>query len=270
MPEPAGVVAQAAARLRDAAARRVPCAPVRDIAGTSDVQLAYQIQAANIGRELAAGRRQVGRKIGLTSPAVQQQLGVNQPDFGTLLDSMAVRPGGDADMGRLLQPRVEGEIAFWLGADLDGELGGVEDIRLGRRGRGRGHRDCRQPDHRLGHHDRGHRGRQRVERAVRDLGRHRAADRVRATPGDHEPDRERPGCLRRHRLSLPGRSAGRGAVAGQGGGGCRRTATGCGEIVLSGALGPMVPVAAGDQVSVEISALGAVAVRFTGEGGADG
>ena len=269
MPEPAGVVAQAAARLRDAAARRVPCAPVRDIAGTSDVRLAYQIQAANIGRELAAGRRRVGRKIGLTSPAVQQQLGVNQPDFGTLLDSMALRPGGDADMGGLLQPKVEGEIAFWLGADLDGELGGVEDIRPAVAAAAAA---IEIVDSRILGWD----------ITIVDTVADNASSGLFVTSAGTVPLTAFEPREVIMNLTVNGQvvSAGTGSA-------ClgdpltavlwlarAAAAVGeplrAGEVVLSGALGPMVPVAAGDQVSVEISALGTVAVRFTGEDGADG
>ena len=71
---------------------------------------------------MAAGARAVGRKIGLTSAAVQAQLGVDRPDFGVLLEDMQVAEGTPVSMDRLLQPKVEAEIVFVLGADLDGEV----------------------------------------------------------------------------------------------------------------------------------------------------
>src|SRR5262249_24094104 len=68
------------------------------------------------------GRRIVGRKIGLTSKAVQQQLGVDQPDYGVLFDDMELLDGCEFDATRLIQPKAEGEIAFVVGRDLDDEM----------------------------------------------------------------------------------------------------------------------------------------------------
>jgi len=116
-------IAAAAARLAEASASGVPCAPVRDLIGRDDLAAAYAVQAALTERRLAAGARITGRKIGLTSEAVQRQLGVDQPDFGVLFDDMAYADGGAVPAGRILQPRVEAEIAFVLRADLaDGPL----------------------------------------------------------------------------------------------------------------------------------------------------
>ena len=84
-----------------------------------DIDLAYQISHAMLQRRLADGERIIGRKIGVTSRAVQDMLGVHQPDFGTLTDAMAFTthmPIGE----RLIQPRAEGEIAFVLSRDLAG------------------------------------------------------------------------------------------------------------------------------------------------------
>ncbi|MBZ5736274.1 fumarylacetoacetate hydrolase family protein [Nocardioides sp. TRM66260-LWL] len=117
-PSVAPRVEQAVERLAGALATRTPCAPVRDLIGTDDLDAAYAVQQGLVRRRLDAGARVVGRKIGATSEAVQRQLGVDQPDFGYLLDEMDVSALAPIPMDALLQPRVEAEVAFVLGADL--------------------------------------------------------------------------------------------------------------------------------------------------------
>jgi 2-keto-4-pentenoate hydratase len=102
---------------------RVPCAPVREqilaAAGNADpIATAYAVQQHNVRRRLEAGARIVGRKIGLTSVAVQRQLGVDSPDFGMLFADMAFGDGAAIPLARTLQPKVEAEIALVLGHDL--------------------------------------------------------------------------------------------------------------------------------------------------------
>ncbi|WP_241840170.1 fumarylacetoacetate hydrolase family protein [Frankia sp. CcI49] len=111
-------VTRVAALLAEAERSRQPCPPVRSLLPAGDIATAYAVAQHNVDAALAAGRRLVGRKIGLTSPAVQRQLGVNQPDFGALLADMAVPDGGEVPAGRLLQPKVEAEVALVLGRDL--------------------------------------------------------------------------------------------------------------------------------------------------------
>jgi 2-keto-4-pentenoate hydratase len=115
----ASTVQQAFDRLAEARRTGVPCAPVRDLLGIDDLTAAYAVQTAWVRTRVDAGVPVVGRKIGLTNPAVQAQLGVDSPDYGFLLADMQVADGGEADSGSLLQPRIEAEIAFVLGADLD-------------------------------------------------------------------------------------------------------------------------------------------------------
>ncbi|WP_439664334.1 2-keto-4-pentenoate hydratase [Lentzea sp. HUAS TT2] len=105
----------AAERLATAAREKVPCAPVRDLIGEAE---AYAVQQHNVARRVADGAVVVGRKIGLTSPAVQRQLGVDRPDFGVLLDDMAYEDGDELPVSGLLQPKIEAELAFVLRADL--------------------------------------------------------------------------------------------------------------------------------------------------------
>lgn len=109
---------KAADVLLEAERTGIPCAPVRELFAPEDVQAAYAVQRVNTARATSAGRRVVGRKIGLTSAAVQRQLGVAQPDFGVLFADMAVPDSGEIAAGRLLQPRVEAEVALVLADDL--------------------------------------------------------------------------------------------------------------------------------------------------------
>jgi 2-oxo-hept-3-ene-1,7-dioate hydratase len=81
---------------------------------------AYAIQRAWMALERDAGRRAIGRKIGLTSRAMQQASQITEPDYGTLLDSMVLRDGGEVETARFLVPRLEVEFAFVLARPLRG------------------------------------------------------------------------------------------------------------------------------------------------------
>jgi len=112
----------AADRLIAAAAAPQQCDPVRDILGGTDIAAAYAVQRLLTEDSQQRGRRIVGHKIGLTSPAVQRQLGVDQPDSGVLFADMQVASGATVTTNMLLQPKVEAEIAFILAEDLEGDL----------------------------------------------------------------------------------------------------------------------------------------------------
>jgi 2-keto-4-pentenoate hydratase len=114
--------------LARARADRRPCPPVRTILPPGDIDAAYAVQSAWVATQLAVGDRLTGRKIGLTNTAVQAQFGVDQPDFGMLLASMDCPQGAPVDTGRLLQPRIEAEIAFILARGLDGPDIGPDDV----------------------------------------------------------------------------------------------------------------------------------------------
>ena len=118
-PPASAPVRQAALRLADAARTRVPCAPIRDLIGSTDIQAAYAVQNELVAGRLAEGARIVGRKTGATSKAVQDQLGVDQPDFGVLFEDMDVSALDEVPSERLIQPKAEAEVAFVLGQDLD-------------------------------------------------------------------------------------------------------------------------------------------------------
>jgi 2-keto-4-pentenoate hydratase len=113
-------VAALADELWEAERTRTPVEPLTDRYDGLDIDDAYAIQTYNIDRRVAAGGRVIGRKIGLTSRAMQQMLGVDEPDFGVLLDDMFVEDGDEIPLDALLQPRIEAEMAFVLGRDLAG------------------------------------------------------------------------------------------------------------------------------------------------------
>jgi 2-keto-4-pentenoate hydratase len=116
-------VTAAGDRLAAADRTRTPCSPVRDLIGRDDVAAAYLVQQHLNRTRLERGAVVVGRKIGATSKAVQAQLGVDQPDFGVLFDDMDVTALDEVPSERLLQPKAEAEVAFVLKEGLaDGDL----------------------------------------------------------------------------------------------------------------------------------------------------
>ena len=119
MPD-AAVIERFADELTEAAETRRPIEPLTDRAPDLRVEDAYAIQSRVIERRIAGGTRMVGRKIGLTSKPMQEMLGVNEPDFGVLLDDMMVEDGDEIPLSGLLQPRIEAELAFVMERDLAG------------------------------------------------------------------------------------------------------------------------------------------------------
>jgi 2-keto-4-pentenoate hydratase len=116
-----------AQRLRQAYADG-PVAPLRDGLLPTDADGAYAVQAINTQYWVAQGRKIVGRKIGLTAKAVQAQLGVDQPDFGVLFDDMLIPSGGVLNPDRALQPKAEAEVALVLAQDLDKADATADDV----------------------------------------------------------------------------------------------------------------------------------------------
>lgn len=254
----------AADRLARAETDRRPCTPVRDLIGSSDTDLAYEVQRLLATRRTDAGARVVGRKIGLTSPAVQRQLGVDQPDLGLLFADMDVSALPEIPLGLLLQPRIEAEVAFLLGADLDREVDGPEDVRTA----------------------------VASAAAALEIVDSRVAD-WDITIADTVADNGSSGLfvLGAERLPLSAFEPvdvqmelhrGDELVSKGDGAAClgdplaalawlARTARRygqplrAGEIVLSGALGPMVPVRPGDRFEARLTPLGTVTAQFTSE-----
>jgi 2-keto-4-pentenoate hydratase len=112
-------------RLRAAERDRLPITPLTESYPELDPADAYAIQLHNIGRR---GAPVVGHKVGLTSAAMQQMMGVGEPDYGHLLADMRLAEDVPADAARYCYPRVEIEVAFILGADLPGEDCGEADV----------------------------------------------------------------------------------------------------------------------------------------------
>lgn len=112
--------AEAARLLRHAERNTAPIESLSVLYPGLDLADAYAVQQENVVRRLAGGAAVVGHKVGLTAAAMQQLLGVDEPDFGHLLDDMVHRDSGDVPAARYCRPRIEPEICFRLGAPLRG------------------------------------------------------------------------------------------------------------------------------------------------------
>ena len=262
------LAATALARISAAYTAGRPCPPVRTLLPAGDIPAAYAVQAAWVATRVAAGDSVAGRKIGLTSPAVQAQLGVSQPDFGTLLATMECAPGALVDAGRLLQPRIEAEVAFTLARDLDMPDIGVAEVLAATESVAAA---LEIVDSRIAGWD--------ID--IVDT----VADNASSGLFTLGTERRPPGQLDlagcRMRLWRDTGSEAAQEVSAGSGAAClghpaaavawlAATARSYGqplrarEVVLSGALGPMVPVRAGDRFTAEIDGLGLVTASFTG------
>ena len=112
-------ISEVAQALHQAMRERRAIAPISETDPGIEVDDAYRISRAFMGLREAAGERVIGKKIGVTSPAVQEMLGIDQPDFGFLTDAMWCRDGV-VDTKGLIAPRAEAEIGFRLKGDLKG------------------------------------------------------------------------------------------------------------------------------------------------------
>lgn len=106
--------------LLEAEKSKNPISPLTDQFENLNVTDAYNIQLEVLKRKLEQGRTVIGKKVGLTSVAMQKMLGVDEPDYGHLLDDMNVPNGGTVKMSNFLSPKIEAEIGFVLGEDLNG------------------------------------------------------------------------------------------------------------------------------------------------------
>jgi 2-keto-4-pentenoate hydratase len=111
---------KAAELLLDAYRSGVPVAPLTETFGDFGLEEAYRIQLHQVKAWEHEGKRIKGHKVGLTSAPMRRQMGVNESDFGHLMDSMFHTDAMPIDLRSYLQPRIEPEIAFVLGRDLIG------------------------------------------------------------------------------------------------------------------------------------------------------
>ena len=251
----------AADRIWDSILSKETCNPIRELIGESDIDAAYKIQQINTDRKLADGERIIGYKVGLTSFAVQKQLGVDQPDFGVLTKSMLVNEDGEVPMSELMQPKAEAEIAFFLSQDIDNQLISIYEL-------------IKFIDS--------------VSASIEIVGSRIEAWNIRITDTIADNASASHFVVGKSKVKLEDidlvncnmsmTKNGEVASVGQGSA-CmgnpmnaalwlvntmveRGTILRKGDVILSGALGPMVPVSPGDQFKADIEGLGAVSVSF--------
>lgn len=260
MPSPtADRISQLGDELFESLRSRSPIEPLTDREPGLTLEQAYQIQEHLIRRRLALGDRIVGKKVGLTSRVVQRSLGVGEPDFGQLLASMVATD--TISVSNLLQPRAEGEVAFLLERDLAGPGITNADVLYATRAV----LPCFEiVDSRIRN------WRIRLQDTVADnasagmfvLG-ERAVD-------PRSVDLSTCGMVLEKNGVIECTGAGAAALGspvncvawlanalGRFG-----TALRAGEIILSGSLGALVPVAAGDSLHLSIGGIGSASVRF--------
>lgn len=251
-----------AAALHEAARTRAPIPPLTERDPGLTLTDAYAIQQALVGRWTAAGARPVGRKMGLTSAAIQEQLGVTEPDAGVLLDTMVHANGAVLDADWFIAPRVEAELALILGADLAGPVGEDEALAaVSSAAVALEIIDSRIADWRI-----------RIVDTVADN-----ASSAAAVLGSPVPLAEAGGLAEMHvSTSRNGSPAASGTGAAVLGHPVRALAwlaemlsrrgesLRAGDVVLPGAVHAALPVVAGDVVTATAGALGSVTVRFTG------
>jgi 2-oxopent-4-enoate/cis-2-oxohex-4-enoate hydratase len=248
--------------LYNAFVERTTLPNLRDRVSGITVVDAYHIQAHFVARRLATGEALVGRKIGVTSKAIQDAIGVFEPDFGQLTSAMALQNGAMIDLDTLIQPLAEGEMAFVLKQDLAGPGVSASDV-------------LRATDHvsacieivdsRIADWD------IKIEDTVAD----NASSGVYAL-GDVKTDpRDLDLSLAGMLFEKNGRPVATGAGAAVQGSplssvawlantlGRLGTAFRAGEVILSGSLGPLIPIAGGDQLTVHISGLGSCSIGFS-------
>ncbi|MEU4155437.1 fumarylacetoacetate hydrolase family protein [Actinoplanes sp. NPDC026670] len=253
----------AADRLRHAARTRQPCRPVRELLHDPSAAAGYGVQSLLTRHALAAGRTITGHKIGLTSAVVQAQLGVDQPDFGVLFADMSCPPDTPISYGRLMQPRIEAEIAFILADGLD--RGDIDET-IARAAVGVAVPALEIVDSRIAGWD----------ITIADTIADNASSGLYVLGTTHTPL----GGIDLREVGMQMTDSAGTVVSAGTGSAClgdpitalawlartareRGTPLRAGDVVLSGALGPMVPVTGGSSFTATLTGLGSVHARFT-------
>lgn len=255
------VIQQYGDELYQAYAERKTIAPLTSREADISIEDAYHIQQRMLARRIEQGAHVVGKKIGVTSAAVMNMLNVHQPDFGYLLDTMIHNDGTAIPMSCLIQPKAEGEIAFILKHDLIGPGIGHADVLRAT--------ECVMPCFEI------------VDSRIRDWNikiQDTVADNASCGAfvlGDHAVDPRKVdlatcGMVLEKNGQIVGTGAGAAALGspvnavvwlantlGHLGIGLK-----AGEVILSGSLAAMFPVAAGDNLRITIGGVGGCSVRF--------
>jgi 2-oxopent-4-enoate/cis-2-oxohex-4-enoate hydratase len=247
--------------LFDALASGSTIAPLSSRHPEMTVQDAYAVQQRLMARRLAAGEKVIGKKIGVTSQAVMDMLGVFQPDFGWLTDAMVYNEGESIPMQRLIQPKAEGEIAFVLKKTLKGPGVTVADVLAATEGVMACFEivDSRIADWKI-----------KIQDTVADnasCGVFVLGDRL---VDVRDVDLTTCGMVLEKNGEIVVTGAGAAALGHPANAvawlantlGAHGTALEAGEVVLSGSLGAMVPVKTGDNLRVTIGGIGGCSVRF--------
>ncbi|ART46900.1 2-oxopent-4-enoate hydratase [Acidovorax carolinensis] len=255
------LIQQLGDELFDALQGRKTLAPLTSRHPGITIDDAYAIQQRMLARRLAAGERVVGKKIGVTSAAVMNMLGVFQPDFGWLTDGMVYNEGEAIPSSTLIQPKAEGEIAFVLKKTLKGPGVTAADVLAATEGVMACFEivDSRIQDWKI-----------KIQDTVADnasCGVFVLGDRL-VDPRD--VDLATVGMVLEKNGDIVATGAGAAALGHPANAvawlantlGAHGIALEAGEVVLSGSLGIMVPVTAGDNLRVAMGGIGGCSVRF--------
>ena len=255
------LIEQLGDELFDALQGRKTLAPLTSRHPDITIADAYAVQQRMMARRLAAGERVIGKKIGVTSKAVMNMLGVYQPDFGWLTDGMVYNEGEAIPADTLIQPKAEGEIAFMLKKTLKGPGITAADVLAATEGVMACFEivDSRIQDWKI-----------KIQDTVADnasCGVFVLGDRL-VDPRD--VDLATCGMVLEKNGEIVATGAGAAALGHPANAvawlantlGAHGIALEAGEVVLSGSLGIMVPVVAGDNLHVTIGGIGGCSVRF--------